>query len=377
MRMVSHGSVTLREASSSEVDTWDELVARFDNHRVLHTRGWLRSLEDSGLGTPLYLVFEKEGAIVGCLPGLLVRLGPLRVFGSPLPGWQTVSMGPVFDPRQVSTTEMFGSLVPFLERRYGVHHIEIVSNALESQSMVSLGFHGVPAPTYQARLYPGDEERTLRGLKDSARRNIRRGLKLGLVVRFEEDERFVDEHYDQITEVFHRGGNVVPFGRRRVLALFRHMRSAGHLIAVSVHLPADNTCIATGLFTLDEKELLLWMWAHRTRSRWYRPTELMTWMVMKRAIAAGGQVFDLMGGRGEFKSKFGAVHVDGKYRWVRSRYRGLTVARELAERGYRLQQALRGRVARLASRVTSVDAGAGGQPGANGSAARSDDAGES
>jgi hypothetical protein len=43
------------------------------------------------------------------------------------------------------------------------------------------------------------------------------------VVRFEDNERFVDEHYDQIKEVLHRGANAVPFGKR-VLACFGHMR---------------------------------------------------------------------------------------------------------------------------------------------------------
>jgi CelD/BcsL family acetyltransferase involved in cellulose biosynthesis len=369
--------VHLREALPAEVEAWDKLVTRFENHRVVHTRAWIRSLEDSGYGRPLYLVFEKNGAIVGCLPGLLVSLGPLRLFGSPLPGWQTVSMGPAFDPVQVSTAEMLMALVPFLERRHGVHYIEILSSALDPESMRRLGFRGERAGSYRARLFPSDEEKTLRGLKENARRNIRRGIKLGLVVRFEDDERFVDEHYDQIKEVFHRGGNAVPFGRKRVLAYFRHMRAAGHMKDVSVNLPDGQTSIATGLFTLEGKELLLWMWAHRTRYRWYRPTELMTWTVMKRALAEGGEVFDLMGGRGDFKTKFGAVLDDSKYRWVRSRYRLLILERDVGVKGFRWQHALRGRVAWLASRFTSVEAGADDPPRGPGGAAASDHEGDS
>jgi CelD/BcsL family acetyltransferase involved in cellulose biosynthesis len=355
----SPASVHLREALPAEVEAWDELVSRFENHRVIHTRAWLRSLEDSGYGRSLYLVYQKGGSIVGCLPGLLARFGPLRLFGSPLPGWQTLSMGPAFDPVLLSTAEMLTPLISYLERRHSVHHIEIASSALDPDSMRRLGFRGERAGSYRARLFPHDEEKTLRGLKENARRNIRRGIKLGLVVRFEDEERFVDEHYDQIKEVFHRGGNAVPFGKGRVLACFRHMRAAGHLVAVSVYLPGEQASIATGMFTLEGKELLLWTWAHRTQYRWYRPTELMTWTVIKRALSAGGEVFDLMGGRGEFKEKFGAVLDDSKHRWVRSRYRWLTTARDLAERGYRLQQALRGRAAVLASRLTAVEAGGG------------------
>ena len=97
---------------------------------------------------------------------------------------------------------------------------------------------------------------------------------------------------------------------------------------------------------MDGRELLLWSWAHRTAHRWFRPTELLTWTVMTRAMAAGCTTFDLMG-LGDFKTKFGAELDTTKQVWVRSRYRWLTRARDLAERGYRWQQSVRGRFARM------------------------------
>ena len=185
----------------------------------------------------------------------------------------------------------------------------------------------------------------MKALKESARRNIRRAAKLGLVARIEDDEAFAAEHYAQLHEVFVRGGNTVSFGSERALAFFRHMRAAGKLLAVSVYLP-EGVNIATGLFTLDGRELLLWSWAHRTAHRWFRPTELLTWTVMTRAMAAGCDTLDFMG-LGDFKTKFGAELDATKVRWVRSRYRWLARARDFAERGYRWQQSLRGRIARM------------------------------
>ena len=89
------------------------------------------------------------------------------------------------------------------------------------------------------------------------------------------------------------------------------------------------------------------MWAHRERYRWYRPTELMTWEAMRRAVAAGCDTFDLMGG-GEFKEKFGAALDHSKWRWVRGRSRWPMRARRVAVLGYRAQQAVRGRLSRAA-----------------------------
>ena len=346
---VEQTEVVVREAHAAEIENWDALVGRFDNSRVVHTTAWLRFLQDSAGATPLFLIVERAGEIVGCLPGLLTRIGPLRLFGSPLAGWQTASMGPVFDPERTSAREMLGAAIRLLEERYRVHHIELVNRDLDAPAMRDLGFRGEAVATYRAPLFPDDVERTRKGLKDSARRNVKRAIKLGLEVRLEDDERFVVEAYDQIREVFVRGGNAVPFSEQRVRDFVRHMKANGRLIALSVYLPGGQTRIATGMFTVCGRELLLWQWAHRTEHRWYRPTEIMTWTAMERAMQAGCTTFDLMG-RGEFKEKFGAVLDERQTRWIRSRYQWLAALRTIAQRTYRWQQSARGRIARVARR---------------------------
>ena len=338
--------VTVRDATPAERERWDTLVQAFPNHRLVHTRAWIESLRASGCGEPLYVVFERGGTIVGCLPGLVVTVGAWRLFGSPMPGWQTVSMGPVFDPHAVSTAMLLGPLVPFLETQHAVDHIELLHGGLEPDTMRTLGYEGTPVFTFRAALDAGDPERTFARFKDSARRNVRRAERLGLEVRLEHDERFVDEHYAQLCEVYHRGGFGVPFSKRRVLECFRHMRAAGRLIAPAVYRPGTDVPIATGMFFVEGKELLLWMWAHRARFRWYRATELMTWHAMLQAMSAGCETFDLMGA-GDFKEKFGAHPDHSKVRWVRSRRPWLLRARRVAETGHRWQQRARGRAAQL------------------------------
>jgi Acetyltransferase (GNAT) domain len=358
---VASARLEMREVFAEDLPEWDDLVRRFGNHRVVHTMGWIRSLEASGMGRPRFFVFEKHGQIVGCLPGLVSNVGPLRLFGSPPPASQSVSMGPAFDDKRVSTAELLEVMVPYLETRLGIHHMEIMSPDLDPGSMLALGFRGEPWPTYRVSLFPHDKARTFKAMKESARRNVSRGIKLGLKVQFEKDERFVDEHYDQIREVYVRGGHVVNFGRRRVLECFRHLRDAGNLVAVSVYLPDGATSIATGMFTIEGKELLLWTWAHRAKYRWHRPTELMTWTVIQIALEAGCDTFDLMG-LGEFKTKLGAKLDERKYRWVRSRYRWLGQMRDLAASSLHYQQAVRGRIARWGtSRIQALQGNGNGR----------------
>lgn len=339
-------SVVIREASPHEKLNWDEMVSGFDNHRILHQLAWLNSLSASCVnGKLLLLVYERDGEIIGCIPGFLVTVGFLRMFGSPLPGWQTMSMGPVFDPKRISTDELMVPLISYLVKTHDVHHIEVITSNVDQKVMKNLRFMRKPSPSYCVPLFPGDENRVMKAFKDSARRNVKRAKKLGLVVKFEDDDAFLDEHYDQLVEVYHRGGNMIPFSKKRALEFFRHMRRSGNLVAVSVSLPDGGPCIATGTFTIEGRELLLWMWAHRTRFRWYRPTELMTWTVMQKAMEAGCNTLDLMG-RGEFKPKLGAVLNEDRNCWIWSRYQFLLKIRLLAAKGYKWQQAFRGRRAR-------------------------------
>ena len=359
--MTLDSTLSVRDASDDERARWDEIIARFPGCRIVHRRAWIQSLEASGLGRPLHLIYERGGDIVGCLPGLLANVGPFRMFGSPMPGWQSVSMGPVFDRSRVTSRELTELLVPMLESRYGVDHIEMISTTLDEEDMGALGFRGEPMVTFRAPLDPEDTQRTFRAMKESARRNVKRGAKLGLSVRLGVDSAFVDDHYAQITAVFARGGNVVPFGRARLAAFVDHMQASGSLIAASVFLPDGVTRISTATFTVDQSELLLWMWAHDVRYRWYRPTEMMTWAIMQAAMERGCTTLDFMG-RGDFKAVFGGQPLTEKYRWVRSRRMWITRARDLAGLGFRWQQAVRGRIARarLDDRpVGSPEGGAG------------------
>jgi predicted ATP-grasp superfamily ATP-dependent carboligase len=336
----------VREATVAELGEWDAIVRRFPNHRLPHTRAWLDALVANNCGRPLFLLLEDESGIVGAFPGLLVKVGRWRLFGSPLAGWQTVSLGPAYDPARFDTAVFAQTIVAYLEREHDVDHVELLHLGLDADGMRAAGFEGEQVPTYRATLFPGDEARTFKQLKDSAKRNVKRARRLGLVVRFEDDERFVDEHYSQVQEVYRRGGYTVPFSKQHVLEFFRRLKHSGNLIAVSVYLPGGRISIATGIFTVEGTELLLWMWAHRGHYRWYRPSELMTWAVMEQAIQRGCTTFDFMG-RGPFKAKFGAALDETKIRWLRGRHRWLMKARKVAKTAFYWQQGAIGRTSRL------------------------------
>lgn len=344
----------VREADPTAAGAWNALVRRFPNHRVTHLHEWVTSLETAGFGTPLFLIVEKDGEPVACLPGLVSTAGPFRMFGSPRAGWQTTSLGPAFDERLATTAEIMGAVVPHLEREHRVAHIEIMHTGLDPAAMQAAGFEGQPVFTYRAPLFPDDPDRTFRQLKDSARRNVNRARRLGIEVRFLVDgvDDFADLHYEQLCEVYQRNGAAIPFSHRRLKAGITHLCGTGSLLAVSAWLPGGRVCIATGTFLMEGDELNLWMWAHRDHYRWYRATELMTWTVIERALGHGCTSLDFMGA-GDFKTRLGAEPDTRKVRWMRSRPRWLATARAVVGGAYHAQQATRGRARRAAATVAA------------------------
>jgi CelD/BcsL family acetyltransferase involved in cellulose biosynthesis len=141
----------------------------------------------------------------------------------------------------------------------------------------------------------------------------------------------------------------MPFGEERFRRCFAALRECGCLVAVAARSP-EGACIGTGLFSMDGRELILWMWTHLFDYRNLSPTEIMTWTAMEHATARGCTVFDMTGG-GEAKRKFGGTADEKTLRWIRSRYAWLGAARRAAFKLYRWQQRLRGRVSRLARRA--------------------------
>ena len=344
----SSGRPVARLATGLELERWDQLVARFPSKRTFHSSAWCRSIASLVSARAVFVVFEVGDEIVGTLPGCIVRLGPLNVFGSPLEGSQTESMGPVFDPRRTSGPAIMAAAIDLLEAEFNVHHIEIASRGFDAAEMEALGFHSSSQFTYRAVLYPQDADHGFSKLNPKVRNRVRKCQKAGLTVAMHTGmltaDEFVGECFDQTKEVFTRRGNAVPFSYQRMMACYEALAKTGHLLALNVKTE-DGKSIATGLFSADGSELVLWMWTHRFEARIHSPTELLTWTAMEYAAAHGCSVFDMTGG-GEAKRKFGGQPDQQTLRWIRSRYFWMPAARELARRAYRWQQRTRGKMRR-------------------------------
>src|SRR5688572_28128164 len=92
---------------------WDVLLSSFPHRTVFHSLGWLAVLQATH-GLKMLLVKARVGnRCVGLWPLLQMRKGPLKIIGSPLPGWSTPYLGPLLD----ESTPARGVLTALLDHR--------------------------------------------------------------------------------------------------------------------------------------------------------------------------------------------------------------------------------------------------------------------
>ena len=75
----------LLENMSSEA--WDKEAESYATWNVYHSAAWLDFIERTQPVKRRIYGLYLDTQRVGLLPGFTLRKGPLRIFGSPLPGW--------------------------------------------------------------------------------------------------------------------------------------------------------------------------------------------------------------------------------------------------------------------------------------------------
>lgn len=296
----------LQPVQFGSAKVWDAALARFDLWHLYHTAAWLDFLEQTQpVERRAYAIHGGEG-LAGYLPGFALRQGPVRIFGSPFPGWTTPYLGPVVN-RSVDWPELYRAIAAAL-RRDRFAHAELRHHQVDYDGAAEAGFRPVPYETQVAPV-PANPELILAGFSKEGRRNVRLALRNGLRAEITIDPGFVDVFYDQLSAVFAKHGLPPTYPRRRVEKLWEHLMPTGRMVCLQVM--RDDRCLATGI------DLVGHGWLHSFASAAVQtaddlklyPNELRRYQGMCEAAARGIQHYDLTGVRA-YKRKFGAELVD-------------------------------------------------------------------
>lgn len=316
-------------------ETWDEEIAGFGSKFLFHQSAWLKFLEETQTGKAMRWRIMSNGKVEGYFAALFLKKGPLKILGSPLPGWTTNYMGPVVD--EGFDLEKFLSALDKLCRQRGIHHVELCNPFLDPDLMRKSGFAVSEGITFLVPLFPNEDE-MWKNLKSECRNRIRKGMKNCLLVRDSDDPAFVDEYYRELKEVFAKQNLVPTYPIGRVKSLFGNLKP-DLLFALEVKL--EDEIIATGVFPHDDGCVYFFGGASWIRFHRYCPNELLHWTAMTLSGKLGIKQYNMCGG-GSFKPKFGGQEVP-VYRYVKSYSVFAKLGRELYKSVVHAKQRIQGR----------------------------------
>lgn len=315
---------------------WDERIAAFPQKNIFHEAAWLRFLAADQNGKAVVLQLrDGHGNERALWPGLVVRKGPIRIFGSPLRGWGTVAMGPLFHEGDAQT------LVPAAETafaRAGIRHWEFVSESLQPlPGGKALGYRYESSDTHRIALH-ADEEIMWTNLEARCRTAVRMAVKSGLACRVSVDGRFLDTLYPLVLETFSRKRITPPYDLGRLRRLWDALFPLGKAVGFEVWL--GEQMASAGLLITDGRQAYVWSQASNSHFNQYGPNNLLYWEAMRHFSARGALFLHSPGAAGspigKFKQSF-RPEVLSYPLWIRDRSRALRWARALYQETYLLR----------------------------------------
>jgi len=301
---------------------WDQLIRQFDTRTLFHTGAWLDHVQSIHPdGTIVYFRLVQDGEVIGYHCALRITKMLLPIQGSPLGGTGTNFMGPLVNA-DIDQREVIRGLWRLAGPKHFLH-LEIANPWLDRGLMESEGFSVHESVTHLVPI-GGTTEEAWAGLKSQARNRIRKAWKNELVVERTDDPAIVDHFYDQFIEVYGKQGMVTPFGRERPRSLFENLHPAGHLLPLWVK--SGEEVVAAGLFPYDDKAIYFWGAGSWLKHHALCPNEALHWGVIEFAVEKGIPVYNMCGGKSQFKDKFGGEDVPN-LTYYRSALPLLSVAR--------------------------------------------------
>lgn len=296
--------LTITRLPKRPVD-WDQIIRGYDGKTLFHESCWLDYVTTIQPGARIeYLSLQDDRGHLGFITAVTMRRLLVKVWGSPLPGTGTFSMGPILG-RPAVATDLVKALLGYF-RETGVKHVEMAGDWFDPEVMRT---HGMKVDTSVTHLCPlaADEDTAWAALRSTCRNRIRKAERNGLIAEWTDDPQIVDHFYEQYIQVWGKQGLRVPFSIDTPRALFEHLMPVGRLLPVWVKY--RDRVIATGHFPHDERCIYFWGGASWQEYQSLYPNELLHWTVIRLAIQRGIPLYNMYGGRSQFKDKFGGEDV--------------------------------------------------------------------
>jgi hypothetical protein len=304
--------------NESDAADWDDLVRGFPDHTVFHTMPWLRTVSAANNVKPILIKVMRDGRCAALWPFLVMKKGPLRVLGSPLPGWSTAYLGPLIQEDAPAEDVVERVLGHERIRRHAYLACKMVTRR-RPIDMERFGFTKVlDLETYIVDLTL-PRERLWENLKSECRTRIRKAERAGVRVREECDDLFIDDYWRMSVETFAKSNIQPTHSRTFVVELWRNLYPARRVRAFSAFMNGER--MATLVLPHDDHTMYYWGGASYAQYRDVPAHNLLHWHAINAACDMRLLEYDFIstyGGPGRFKKTFGPQTVAMATHWEHS-----------------------------------------------------------
>jgi CelD/BcsL family acetyltransferase involved in cellulose biosynthesis len=325
------------------MEHWDQLLETFPQHTVFHTSPWLASVVDVHKPELRLLRADSSEGCAAVWPVFAARKGPLHILGSPLPGWSTAYLGPLFVEGCDEQRAVGAMLDSSLLRRNSYFACKTINFGQQPVDLAPFGFENVlNFDTYCLDLTIGPEA-LWNNLKSECRTQIRKGEKLGVEIAYETDDSFLDQYWEMSVETFANTHIQPMFTQPFLQEMWRRMSAADRVRGISAWHKGER--IASLILPFDNHTMYYWSGCSYLRCRGIPANNLLHWEAIQEACRLGLQRYDFistLGGAGRFKRTFGPAVVQSATHWERTSSRLVKALRNGYEQYMMLRQRAKG-----------------------------------
>ena len=285
-------NLSLEEISFDTYQAWfDENYSSLNNRSPFHHPSWFKCVS-KGINFGIYVIGVFSGSdLVATLPGFLTRRGPLKLFGSPLPGAMTSYLGPV-GMLDFQNKEYLGKLVSefdlFVRKEINASFFRITMRDASQHYPMDLNsnWEQERPGSYRLDLTPG-EEALWKGVKSDCRRNIKRARREQIEIHPMQD---AGKFFYILEETLKRHGTTSWHKEPFFEQLISELIPRDLLWAWGASYEGET--IAAGLFFHDEREMHFLSGASLPKYGNLPTSYLLHWHAIVTAAEAGLEIYN-------------------------------------------------------------------------------------
>ena len=265
--------VKLLESTNSQ--RWDDFVSKHEDSTFFHLSGWQEVIERAFGHKTYYYYVENEGRITGILPLVHVK-SPL--FGNALCSLSFCVYGGVVaedDDSHKQLTQKACELAEFLN----VDYLEMRNRVQQTPEWPYKELY----VTFRKEL-DSDPEKNMQAIPRKQRAMIRKGIKVGLVSRIDDD---VERFYRAYSESVRNLGTPV-FSKKYFKILKEVFKDQCEILTIE----RNEQLISSVMSFYFKDEILPYYGGGTEQARAVQGNDFMYWEVMCRAVEKGIRIFD-------------------------------------------------------------------------------------